>query len=136
MFNEISNWIKDHTHLFSIIGTVITVCTLIFSIGSFYNRFTGLERNIDVKMQSQEKVVQTIRDEQNNRIQNLENLMLFHVNNVNEGVTQVKEELKKNRNEMKKNNIQNKSFIVHPIKIDSVHVRSFEDNDTITNKTK
>lgn len=92
---EVKSWWKEHIVQFITLG--FTVGSLVFSMGMFYSRFNDLEKNVESKLVNQEKIVKVVAVEQGSRLQNLENMVMLHMNSVNNGVKDVKAEILKNR---------------------------------------
>ena len=81
MFQKILSFLKEPGRLFQVIGTLLTLCTVLFAIFKFYSRFTNLEDRIDIRISSQEKLFQSVLSQQTDRIQNIETTLMIQANN-------------------------------------------------------
>jgi hypothetical protein len=94
--------IKKHYTLASIIGTAVTLITIIFGMGQFYNRFTSLETNVNTKIETNSKITKVANIQMTSRIDNLEKLTQIFMQQTYNKIDGVKTEVKKNHVENKK----------------------------------
>ena len=81
MFDKLINSLKEPIKLLQILGYLVTIGTLLFYIGSFYNKFTSIESKLDFKLDDQAKTFKEILSQQTDRIQNLENALILQSGN-------------------------------------------------------
>jgi hypothetical protein len=79
------NWLKAG-EIIGIIAAIITIVSVVFGIGMFYNKVDNLESNLTIKLNDHKEMVKTAIDDQNKRIDDLQNMVSSNLDDFKSGV--------------------------------------------------
>lgn len=78
MTTKATTWWKEN--IVKIIGTAITLATIIWYAGTFYGRVDNMEYRMIAKIDSQKEMLSQSINQQSTRITLLENIVVLHIN--------------------------------------------------------
>lgn len=114
--------LRPYAETLRLVGTAISIISIVFSVGIFYNKFQSFETNIDEKFKNQEQILNGVTNQLDKRISNVEYLMNNNISTLLSDVQIVRSQLNSQRKLIQGNEILLKRNEVSGHKRDSLTV--------------